>query len=110
MCVLVVMKQSDLPSIGIDQEGQRGVWEKPVEDDGGGGLELLGGISSKEVKYGCRSSGELVEVEKTRALEANGEDSFDEMLMTLVLCIFLEGFLVEELALEAMKRMIKEKF
>ncbi|GKA83348.1 hypothetical protein Tco_0804943 [Tanacetum coccineum] len=26
------------------------VWEKPREDDGGGGLELLGGSSSKEVK------------------------------------------------------------
>ncbi|GJU49674.1 ribonuclease H-like domain-containing protein [Tanacetum coccineum] len=39
-----------------------------------------------------------------------GEDSFDERSMKSVLGIFLRGFLVEELALEAMKMMIKERF
>nr|GEW33373.1 hypothetical protein [Tanacetum cinerariifolium] len=39
-----------------------------------------------------------------------GKDSFDEMSMTLVLGIFLGRFLVKELALEAMKMMIKERF
>ncbi|GJT58692.1 hypothetical protein Tco_1002225 [Tanacetum coccineum] len=37
-----------------------------------------------------------------------GEDSLDERSMRLVLRIFLGGFWVEELALEAMKMMIKE--
>ncbi|GJT98578.1 hypothetical protein Tco_1094096 [Tanacetum coccineum] len=38
-----------------------------------------------------------------------GEDSFDEMSMTLVLGIFLGGYLEEELALKAIKRMIKKR-
>ncbi|GJZ00946.1 hypothetical protein Tco_0518907, partial [Tanacetum coccineum] len=38
-----------------------------------------------------------------------GEDSFDERSMTSVLGAFLHGFWVEELALEAMRVMIKER-
>ncbi|GKC41006.1 hypothetical protein Tco_1053390, partial [Tanacetum coccineum] len=46
--------------------------------------------------------GELGGVENTRALGANvGEDSFEEMSMTLVLANFLGGFLVDDEALEA---------
>ncbi|GKA12254.1 hypothetical protein Tco_0691800 [Tanacetum coccineum] len=39
-----------------------------------------------------------------------GEDSFDERSMKSVLSIFLGGFWVEELALEAIKMMTKERY
>nr|GEW71795.1 ribonuclease H-like domain-containing protein [Tanacetum cinerariifolium] len=54
--------------------------------DGGGGLKLLGGISSNEVKKGCGSSGKLGRVEKARALGARGDTmtSWVEMVWIIV--------------------------
>ncbi|GKC19654.1 hypothetical protein Tco_1021804 [Tanacetum coccineum] len=74
---------------------------------GGGGFELLGGNSSKDFKYRRGLMGELGGVENTSAL---GEDSFEDMSMTLVLAIFLGEFLVDNKALEAILEKIKGGF
>ncbi|GJW19419.1 hypothetical protein Tco_0026855 [Tanacetum coccineum] len=127
--VEVVVKWNVLAILGPTHEWLGRALNLLLESDRGGGLKLLGGILSKEVKKGCGSSGELGGVEKTRALGARGDiitswvkmvwlivgggiigdDSFDEILMKSVLAIFIGGFWVEELALDAMRVMIKEE-
>ncbi|GJR85680.1 hypothetical protein Tco_0209691 [Tanacetum coccineum] len=72
--------------------------------DGGGGFELLGGKSSNEFKNGSGSIGGLSGVENISARGDKGEasigdDSFDEMLMMVVLACFLGGLLVDDDAL-----------
>ncbi|GJW95822.1 hypothetical protein Tco_0175494 [Tanacetum coccineum] len=59
--------------------------------------------------------GELGGVENTSALGVNGdasmgEDSFEDMSMTLVLAIFLRGFLVDDEALEVILEKIRGGF
>ncbi|GJZ86780.1 hypothetical protein Tco_0658390 [Tanacetum coccineum] len=59
--------------------------------------------------------GELGGVENTSALGVNGdasmgEDSFEDMSMTLVLAIFLKGFLVDDEALEVILEKIRGGF
>nr|GEZ54661.1 hypothetical protein [Tanacetum cinerariifolium] len=96
---------ADLSDVSTDYLGI-----KDLRDVGGGGLVLLGGKSSKEVKKGRGLNGDqLGGVEKIRALGTKGEDSFDEMSITSVLGIFLGGFLVEEFALEVNEIVIKKK-
>ncbi|GKA24016.1 hypothetical protein Tco_0710049 [Tanacetum coccineum] len=62
---------------------------------------------SNETKIVSSSSKPKI-VESRSYRSSFGEDSFEEMPMTSTLGIFLGGFLVKELALEAMKMMIKE--
>nr|GEY47877.1 hypothetical protein [Tanacetum cinerariifolium] len=69
-----------------------------------------GGGICKEVMEGCGSRQEIGGVKKIQALGASGETSILwVMIAWLVIGIFLRGFLVEELALEAMQMMIKER-
>nr|GEX08796.1 hypothetical protein [Tanacetum cinerariifolium] len=69
----------DSKSIGVSRGS---VWESPCDSDGGGGLELLGRISSKEVK---KCKGGIYDgvgwIERLCNVHGMGDDSFDEISM-----------------------------